>query len=296
VRFDLVHYALVLYPRARSIPLGQGPEGGAALVLAIVFALVWGWSLVWLRRRPTTGAERGIMVALLLSGLFLFVWVRTRADGAHALTAWPPTCLLLAMLMAGRRRRFPPPRAMEAVVSVAALLAVIVADLALVSRDLSRPSAAWNGVPRATLIGARAWMAPPDLARLIHDVDSSIAPGQTVFVGLQDNADVVFNDTALYFLSARRPPTPYFEFLPGFTNSAAVETILICHLDRTQTRLAILGPDTPGEPWNTSAQTGSALLDAWIAAHATGSETIESYRLVWLRPDPVPPSCPSVDP
>lgn len=290
---DLVQYTLSLYAKARGIPLGQGPEGGAALVMAIAFGVIWLWAAVVLVRERPRGPDGAIMVSLLVAGVVLFTWVRTRADGAHALTAWPPTCLLLAVLMA-RRRRAPAHPPMEAVLSVLAILSVASADVGLVARDLARPAGAWQGVPRATLVGARSWLAPGELARLIADVDRSTAPSQPIFVGLHQNAQVVFNDTALYFLTGRRPGTTYFEFLPGFTNSRSVENVLVCQMEQSGVQLAILGPNTPGEPWNASAQTGSPFLDQWIGNHTVAAEDIGPYRIVHLRSDAPPRTCPDV--
>jgi hypothetical protein len=42
-----------------------------------------------------------------------------------------------------------------------------------------------------------------------------------------------------------------------------------------------------------ASQPGSTRLDTWLADHTRGSETIDPYLLVTLRPEPtVPAGCP----
>lgn len=126
------------------------------------------------------------------------------------------------------------------------------------------------------------------LTLLIGQIDARVPAGRPIFVGLRRNDLVLFNDTTLYFLSGRPPGTVYFEAVPGFSNRDDIERTIICQLARSHVTLAVLGPNTPGEPWNLSSQPGSPRLDAWLADHTIATETTDPYQLVTLRQDPFP--------
>jgi len=286
---QLVQSTVTVYARARHIPLGQGHEGPVVAVMAGAFALTWIWAVrtLWLRKLPRP--EMAAALAFLITGVLLFGWVWTRADGAHALTAWPATGALLVLLLQQRRRGLPLQPRLEAAMSVVALASLALAAAGLTIRDLNLPTTP-GVVPRATLVGARAWMPPDRLARLVRRIDEQVPAGQPLFVGLQRNDLALFNDTTLYFLSDRRPGTVYFENLPGLSNLDAVQQTVICQLERSHVRLAILGPNGPGEPWNLSSHPGSTRLDAWLRAHASARETIDPYELITLRQDGAAPT------
>lgn len=289
VYVQLVQTTVTVYAKARHIPLGQGHEGPVVAIMAGAFALTWVWAIrtLWLRKLPRP--ERAAVLAFLITGVLLFGWVWTRADGAHALTAWPATATLLVLLLQQRRRGVPLQPRLEWAMSVVALASLALAAGGLTLRDLSLPASP-GVLPRATLVGARAWMPPDRLAALVGRIDAQVPAGQPLFVGLQRNDLALFNDTTLYFLSDRRPGTVYFENLPGFSNQDAVQQTIICQLERSHVTLAVLGPNGPGEPWNLSSHPGSTRLDAWLAAHASARETIDPYELVTLQPDPAAPT------
>src|SRR6202171_1958209 len=232
VWFDLVTYATSLYPQARRIPVGRGDEAGVGHVLGIAFALIWFWGLVRHYHLRSSADERARLTALLVSGVLLFTWVRTRADGIHAMDAWPATAILLALLLERRSLRSTPPRrAFQALVPVAGILMLSLAAGGLVYRDLSQPHAA-AGVPRSGLSGERAWMPTAELAEGLRDIHALNTAGRSIWVGLQRNDLVTFNDTTLYFLSARNPGTVYYEALPGLTNTALGERTIAWQLAR----------------------------------------------------------------
>jgi len=284
VWFDLVTYATSLYPQARRIPFGRGDEAGVVIVLGITFAAIWVWALVRAYRQRSSVEERARLVALLVSGVLLFTWVRTRADGIHAMDAWPVTAILLALLLERRSlRSTPPSRVVQALVPVVGMLMLSVAAGGLVYRDLSQPHAA-AGVPRSGLSGERAWMPTTELAEVIRDIDALTPEGGPIWVGLQRNDLVTFNDTTLYFLSARNPGTVYYEALPGLTNTESGERTIACQLARAGVGLAVLGPTSAGEPWNLSSVPGSPLLDQWLAARTIARSQVGPYQLLRLTP------------
>lgn len=284
VWFDLVTYATSLYPQARRIPFGRGDEAAVVIVLGIAFAAIWGWALVRAYRQRSSVAERARLIALLVSGVLLFTWVRTRADGIHAMDAWPVTAILLALLLERRSLRSTPPSPMvQALLPVVGLLMLSVAAGGLVYRDLSQPHAS-AGVPRSGLSGERAWMPTPELAQVIRNIDALTAEGDPIWVGLQRNDLVTFNDTTLYFLSARNPGTVYYEALPGLTNTEPGERTIACQLARSGVALAVLGPTSAGEPWNLSSVPGSPFLDRWLAARTIARSQVGPYLLLRLTP------------
>jgi hypothetical protein len=231
------------------------------------------------------------VLALLITGVLIFTWVRTRADGAHALNAWPPTAVLLAMLMQRRASTLPARPRFDAIMAVTGCLLFLVGLSALAYRDLSRATGFGTELNRAPLVGNRSWMPADQLAALVARVDESVPAGRPIFVGLRRNDQVLFNDAMLYFLTARRPGTVYFEFLPGFSNSEGVERTVACQLLASGTALAVLGPNSKGEPWNASARTGSSYLDQWLRMHTVDSAEVNGYQLLQLdlperRPGP----------
>lgn len=279
---QLIVYAVRLYPMARSIPIGQGADGPAVVVFAFGFALVWIWGAVHLVQHRTEPEEVARVLALLLTGVLIFTWVRTRADGAHALNAWPPTAVLLALLMQRRTSSHPSRPRADAMVAVAGCLLFATGLSALAYRDFSHTTGSSPGLNRAQMVGDRSWMPPDQLAALIAQIDRVVPAERSVFVGLGRNDMGLFNDAMLYFLSARRPGTVYFEFLPGFSNSEGVERTVACQLQASGTALAVLGPNSAGEPWNASAGTGSSYLDRWLRQHAVGISEVNGYQLLEL--------------
>src|SRR4029077_7169132 len=201
---DIVAYPVSLYPRARSIPIGDGHEGPVVLVLGIAFALIWVWGVVRAYHQRSVPAERARLIALVLSGLLVFTWVRTRADGIHALDAWPLTAILLALLMERRGRLVRRARGVfPTLVPIAGILLLSVAAGGTAFRDLALPAAA-AGVPRSGFSGERAWMPTPELAGLIREIHAATPDGRPIWIGLQRNDLVLFNDVTLYFLTDRK--------------------------------------------------------------------------------------------
>lgn len=303
VWFDLVTYALALYPHGRRIPFGRGDEATVVLVFSAAFALIWLWAAVRAARQRRDAVELARLLGLLTAGVLLFTWVRTRADGIHAMDAWPVTAILLALLLERRRHRRAPtptfphkrgreiPRAMEAVVSLAGILLFSVGAGGLALRDLAYPHAAVD-IPRAGVSGQRAWIPAADLKALLREIDAATPDGRPIWVGLRRNDLVTFNDTMLYFLSDRRSGTVYYETLPGLTNTEDIERTIACQLERSGVTLAVLGPNGAGEPWNLSSVPGSRFLDDWLSRRSVSRVERGPYELVTLTPGPSGGQCP----
>ncbi len=291
VWLDLVLYSVQLYPKARSIPFGQGPEGAIVILFSLAFAAVWSWAIARAVRKRSDTVELARIVGLLLAGVAVFTWVRTRADGIHAFDAWPLTALLLAVLLQSRPRARH--GALEAAAGIAGILLLSAGAGGLAFRDWIQPHDNAN-LARTGIAGQRAWLPTAELATMVHSIDASVPAGEPIWVGLQRNDLITFNDTMLYFLSDHPPGTVYYEALPGLTNTQAVEQTITCELTSNHVRLLILGPNAAGEPWNLSAVPGSTYLDRWIAQQATGRTSIGPYQLVRLMPGrPAGAGCPS---
>jgi len=281
---DIVAYPVSLYPRARSIPIGDGHEGPMVIVLGIAFALIWVWGAVRAYRRRSVPDERARLIALVLSGLLIFTWVRTRADGIHALDAWPLTAILLALLMERRGRLGRQARGVfQMLVPIAGILLLCVAAGGTAFRDLALPAAA-AGVPRSGFSGERAWMPAPELAEVIREIHAATPDGRPIWVGLRRNDLVLFNDVTLYFLSDRKPGTVYYVAFPGLTNTEPMERTIACQLAHAGVTLAVLGPNPEGEPWNLSSVPGSRFLDQWLAARTVARSQVGPYQLLRLTP------------
>ena len=281
---EIVVHATTLYARSRSIPFGQGDDAVVVIMLGLASAIVWLFAILRAARQRADAAEFARVIALLVAATLAFTWVRTRADGNHAFEAWPLTGVLLALLLEryARQRRPAPPR-FEAMASMVGILLFCVAAGSLTLRDAIRPHAP-SGIARAGLVGQAAWIPSSQLADLVGQIDAQVPQGQPIWVGLWRNDLVVFNDTAIYFLSGRNPGTSYYEALPGVTNTDSVERTIACQLATSGVSLAVLGPNTTPEPWNLSSVPGSTYLDGWIARRALGRSEVGPYELVRLRP------------
>ncbi|HEY0492519.1 MAG TPA: hypothetical protein VGD57_03530 [Candidatus Dormibacteraeota bacterium] len=293
---DIVVHAITIYARSRRIPIGQGHEGPVVAILGAAFVLVWMLGALRAFRQREDAHELARIGTLLVAGMLAFAWVFTRADGIHAMAAWPVTGVLLALLLQRRAASRPSasPR-LEAGAGLAGLLLCCLAAGGLTFRDLAHPSTS-AGVPRAGIAGERAWMPAEQLAELIARIEAATPQGQPIWVGLKRNDLVVFDDNSLYFLSGHFPGTVYDEALPGFTNTDLMERTIACQLERSGVTLAVLGPNAAPEPWNLSALPGSSYLDRWIAGRATSRIEIGPYELVRLRPGVAPSGrCPSSD-
>ncbi|MDQ6884375.1 MAG: hypothetical protein M3077_09115 [Candidatus Dormibacteraeota bacterium] len=289
--FDIVVHALSLYAPGRSIPFGQGDDRVVVVLLGGASALVWLVGAVRAIRHRTDPLELARIVALLVVAVLAFTWVRTRADGIHAFEAWPMTGVLLGLLLERRaRRQTPAPPRFEAMATLVGILLFCLAAGSLTLRDFIRPHAAAE-IPRAGVAGQRSWMPSTQLAELIRQIDTAAPPGQPIWVGLQRNDLVVFNDAMLYFLSGRDPGTVYYESFPGLTNTEPMEQTIACQLATSGVTLAVLGPNTQPEPWNLSSVAGSTYLDRWLAARTVSHREIGPYTLLRLRPGP-PPTAP----
>jgi hypothetical protein len=283
VFYDLVIHAASLYPSGRTIPLGEGRDGPAVLLFSVGYLVVWVWAAVSALRHRSDQRRLAQIAGLLLAGLLIFTWVWTRADAAHALNAWPLTAVLLALLLQERSLESSPKPRVDLFISWAGVILFGAGIAGLVGRDLAIPAVA-VALPRATLVGDRAWMPPDQLAQLVQRIDRVVPSGQPIFVGLKRNDLVLFNDTMIYFLANRRPGTVYYEYLPGFSNSEPIQRKVACQLERAGVTLAVLGPNTEGEPWNLSSRPGSTFLDDWIQSRASAWSELGPYALVRLEP------------
>jgi hypothetical protein len=173
------------------------------------------------------------------------------------------------------------------------ILLFCIAAGSLALRDFILPHAP-AGIARAGFVGERAWIPSDELAAVIREIDAQVPATEPIWVGLQRNDLVVFNDTSIYFLSGRNPGTAYYEALPGVTNTDTVERTIACQLAFSGVRLAVLGPNTAPEPWNLSSVPGSTYIDQWIAARTVSRREIGPYSLLRLRPGVEPADrCPS---
>lgn len=289
VYFNLVVHALTIYPAGRRIPLGQGADAPAVLGFAACFAVIWLWGGTRAMRHRADPTELARLTALLVSAVLAFDWVVTRADAPHAIGAWPLTALLLALLLQ-RRTAAQAPARHAAAISLIAVCLFTAAVVALAGRDLARPAQP-AAIPHAAIVGGRAWMPAPQLNALVRAIDAAVPAGDPVFIGLQRNELVVFNDAMLYFLAGRRPGTRYEEYIPALTTDARIQEEMTCQLARSGTTLAVLGPNAAGEPTNASSRPGSTLLDEWLRAHTAARIDLPPYVLLTLRLDPADRAC-----
>jgi len=66
---------------------------------------------------------------------------------------------------------------------------------------------------------------------------------------------------------------------------------MTCQLARSNTTLAVLGPNTAGEPQNASSRPGSTILDSWLRAHTVGRTDFPPYVVLRLRIEPSDRAC-----
>lgn len=272
--------------------------GGAGLVAAP--ALAWLFATIplpYLRAAfldflPVNAAARHLPLPVL-NLLLPAAIILSTARRQPRLAALAALTLLLAM------QRFDTAHAFPALVFCAMLLAAS-GNTALPRRGLVAaalvfygvvPAAEWAYTLRITaeaepsgIRRAGPVRISPDQARAVRYIQDHLPPGEPLFTGTATHSRISVNDALLSFLAERPSPTRYYMWLPGQTNTAAVQSEIVLDLQHQQVAYAILY-DVPlsTEPNASSVDTGVRTLDNYLAARYQPAAVFGRYRILQAR-------------
>jgi len=272
------HHALVQsfvdFPRlnfaARRLPL---PGPGAILAwcdfylpLAVIVAAA-------VALRHATAAHRPTLVLLLTASAATLALTTQRLDAAHAYPAIMFSLVLLCVCLAVRpleNRRLWRNLLLSGAFFCYGLLQLFVwtwqiavpseaAQGGVAPVDLRQDSG--NGPPNE-IVRAGFIRLALDQRQAIGYIQGHLLPGSPLYVGTATHDRVSCNDALFYFLADRPPATRFDMFVPGSTNSAAVQSEILREIRVNQTGYVVLFRETPShEPNLSSVDSGVGILD-----------------------------------
>jgi len=254
--------------------IARGYEGAVALTLiGPVFALA---ALAWHRRLGL----RGPLAPTLLLALAVAVIPQMvgRSDPYHSFLTVAPALLLLCAIIESLGRGSGLGRA----VLVAGAIGVLGIP---VTRQLEIPApgepAAWQrGYPRYGSV------PEPEAAReaVLAFVAEHTAPGDPIYVGLQDHSRVFVNEMDIYYLTERTGATRIMQFDPNVVNREDVQRTMAAEIESARPEVAILSTRYSDrvEP-NESRNPGSSFLDEHLRSSYEIAERAGPYLLLLRR-------------
>jgi hypothetical protein len=276
---DALVQSFIHFPKmassSRHVPL-PGPESIVAwrdfyLPLAIMVAAA-------ITLRWTAAAQRPILVLLLMTGIFTLALATQRLDTPHAYPAIMFSMVLLCACIAAWQREgrrllqnlllsgaiicyglsplivwtWQMPRLTGAALTVVAPSSVAPDDMPRYSRN--EPS---NEIARAGPIRIAF-----DQRQAVRYIQRHLLPGRPLYVGTATHRLEWYNDALFYFLADRTQVTRFDMFVPGFTNSAAVQSEVLRDIRQQQTEYVVLfRAPLSNEPNLSSVDSGVTILD-----------------------------------
>ena len=253
VSLNLVEYPLTYYPRpyCRGVP----PVWGAAFdaVTAPFQGRLWtsremvvltgtyvtpilGASTLWRGFRARTRGDARSLAILIIGGMTLVLWLLMRARaGGEPHPVLPPTMLCAAILLPGLRTR-----ARRAwVTAIAALTAVTILVAWLPPAvggwgrwPVYRPLTGFADLDETFMYKPGGWQA------VRRVVQRESAPGEPVFVSMQNNTGHLANVPLFYWLVDRPPASRFIEFNPCLTDRDDVQRLIVSDLRGTNVVIA----------------------------------------------------------
>ncbi len=293
--FDVLYFPTHYYRSMRSLPFPRlGDLVRAPLLIAVYLPVaVWAAALIvgifgdrsrfWSER---TGSQRWMILLLgLLSALF-YLHGMVRVEIIHTALAIVPALMLAAALLSyptlRRDSRWTPTGV--AVVSLGILFVAVPTLIAIVSdsRAIAHNLISLRANPRMAVEGAQAVPASCRLLAglermtcfeagsesdidLIRYIEKHTSPDDPIFVGLDRHDRMNGNDVLLYFASARRPATKWYQFDPGLQTTEDIQRKMIRDLQTKNPALVVLLPAIDvAEPNEAALSSGVTLLDDFI--------------------------------
>jgi hypothetical protein len=221
--------------------------------LSMTIPLAAGVAGLWLVRRA--GDRR--VLALLVSGLALFLTQYPRMDTLHL--AWSAPVLLLVGAVALDRAR----RAVV-ILTLAGLGALAAPTVASRLEYISQPRAAIAGVEAPVQTAA-------EVASVIADVNGRAAVSEPIFV--------YPSSPLLYVLAGRPNPTRFDHLNPGAADARQVEAV-ITDLQAVRVRLVVISEYWRGVWGDPGLNTA---LEAYLQAHFSEAGRHGPYRVLVAR-------------
>jgi hypothetical protein len=242
------------------------------------------WRCARFARRPgaRVDGKLGIVLLLSLCGLCFLIQMRVRPSLTQGLPAF--ACALMLFPWITARARWA--RSTLHSASLAALALLCWAGIGA-QRQLWSTSAFEPAFERATAIRVPTDPASAEYAALIAYLRTTTAPTEAIFSGVADTSRLLFNDTMIYFLAARRPATRFMEMEPGLSNTAAGQREIVAELEREHVRTIVLWRKTSSEPNRTAVSNGVTTLDDYVQRNFALTRRFADYA-VMTRADAAP--------
>lgn len=254
---------------ANGLVLGVGSY--VAPIIAV------GCLVLGLRRGVRRDNERALLLVCGVLALVTWLEMRPRAGGEPHPT-WVFTLVCTGFLLARSQRR-------SILASACVSAIVVVTVLVLTTSWFPQKAPAWTrwpaydhvtgfaANPRGSLNDRHTWDV---VARAVHDY---AAPGEDIFVALNDNRGHFANAPIFYWYVDRPPATRFIEFDPCLTDTERVQRLIVQDID--ETNVVVTTTFFPQDPPPVGSP--ATALDAFL------QENFSVYREVPFPP-PRPPA------
>ncbi|QNI37206.1 hypothetical protein [Edaphobacter albus] len=297
--YDLFYVPGVIYPKVRSLPFLSAEtlqqlhhpfswDGRIAVESLIVFfpILLMITALLCLltsrqsRIFPTTWQRQTFSLLFLLASLF-FVKGLIRVGPVQMIQSII-VCLTVLAVLFGHLSQLDRRITVSLYITSAYLalctlpvLSHLVGFARLNLHDTVHPNAPDSFYhrchPSAELSRARCILIEPTVAQAVTAIDRRSSPDQPIYVGDGRHDRIFWNDVRLYFLSARRSITRWYDLHPGVQTTRPIQNQIIDSMQRLDPPVIVLNStwDNTIEPNQSQYSSGVTALDNYIHAHYT---------------------------
>jgi hypothetical protein len=124
-----------------------------------------------------------------------------------------------------------------------------------------------------------------DQAQAVRYIQDSLPSGEKLYVGTTTHSRISVNDALFPFLAERPRATRYDMWVPGVTNSAAVETEIVRELERNVIRFVVLfDAPTSQEPNLSFIDSGVRIVDDYLSSRYHEVAVFGRYHILQRIP------------
>ncbi len=326
--YALLTYPSSIYAPTRSLPFpslvphlaamagGRSP-GVSTGHFAQAFAIYLPWlaaglgaATVWQLQRTARlriGARSGLLTVALLTALVLIFSLKSlvRPHVVHVIHSLIPAFMLISFFQFASRGAL---RWMSnAIVILLALIMAYPPLNMLYTTHLQRPTVHSAGTGAASIqsgdgplangiAGIHRWPHPAagfamerDLAAAAAFIAANTTPEDRIFLANGRHDRIFANDVIFYFMAQRQPATKYYEFNPGVTTSAKIQTLIVEDLEESRVSWVVVSRrnDKNIEPNLSALSSGVRILDSYLSANFGLVNRFGSYE-IHRRSEPAP--------
>ena len=294
--FDIIYYPAHYYYRMRNLPfptpmdIVQSPNFASVYlppVMWIVAAIVANVSLRV--ENDNAATRRWVMFLLGLLSMMFYLKGSVRVSFIHMFLSIVPALLICALSLRSLAR----PRntlilRAAAFTSLLGVMVVGVLTLGLLQGTLAdaKSNVTWalrgdvwkqgdsaneqigSCRPAPELQRLACFQTETDRARAISYIVTNSQPTETIFEGVPHHDRIFVNDMLIYFATALRPASKWYQFDPGLQTSRETQVDMIAEFRASRPRFVIIDSTWVGanEPNESSLSSGITLLDEYIAS------------------------------